>query len=161
MKKTILVLLLTVLALGAFGGGVVLAQGQQPPATGYGPGWMYQYMVEAMADVVGLPVDEFTARHAAGETFYQIALSKGFKAEEIPALMQTARTKALEAAVADGVITQEQAAWMQSHGFGRGGMRGFYGWNGVCPMYNGDPTTPGFVPGQGMRGGGGWLPGNR
>ncbi len=158
MKKIILTVTLVVLALGAFGVGVVAAQEGQPPVSGYGRGLLYEYMVKAMAEVVGLPVADFEARHTAGETFYQIALSQGFTAEEIPALMVTARTKALEAAVADGVISQEQAEWMKSHGFGRGGMgRGFDG-NGTCPMFTVQPgaqTAPGLVPGAGMWGRGG------
>ncbi len=51
-----------------------------------------------MAEAVGLTVEEFEARHDAGETFYQIALAEGFTAEEIPALMQEARAKGLDAA---------------------------------------------------------------
>jgi len=164
MKKIILVVTLVVLALGAVGVGVVAAQDGQPPVSGYGRGLLYEYMVKAMAEAVGLPVAEFEARHSAGETFYQIALSKGFTAEEIPALMLTARTKALEAAVADGVISEEQAEWMKSHGFGRGGRGMGFGGTGVCPMFNTQPgaqTTPGFVPGAGMWGRGGWQQGNR
>ena len=97
MKKTLLIVALTVLALGALGVGVVAAQGGQPPygqrsaVDGVGP--MHDYMEQAMADAVGLSLDEFEARHDAGETFYQIALAEGFSAEEIPALMQDARTK--------------------------------------------------------------------
>ena len=72
-------------------------------------------------------MDAFEARHDAGETFYQIALAEGFTAEEIPALMQAARANALDAAAKDGVISQEQADWMSSRGFGRGGMMGGYG----------------------------------
>jgi len=163
MKKTLLVVGLVVLALGALGVGVVAAQDGQPPygqrgvMDGVGP--MHEYMEQAMADALGLDLDEFEARHDAGETFYQIALDEGFTAEEIPALMQDARAKGLEAAAAAGVITQEQAEWMQSRGFGRGGMMGGYGGygNGTCPMYDGDEAPqgqfnqgPGF--GRGMMG---------
>ncbi|MBN1449772.1 MAG: hypothetical protein JW963_02060 [Anaerolineales bacterium] len=159
MKKTLLIVALVVLALGALGVGVVAAQGGQPPVGGYGPGMMWDgetgplhdYMVKAMADAVGLPVTEFESRHNAGETFYQIALAEGYSAEEIPALMQTARAEALDAAAADGVISQEQADWMKSRGFGRGGMRSGFR-NGGCPMYDGDEYPNGqFGPGM-MRG---------
>jgi len=162
MKKTLLVVGLVVLALGALGVGVVAAQDGQPPygqrgvMDGVGP--MHDYMEQAMADAVGLDLDEFEARHDAGETFYQIALDEGFTAEEIPALMQDARAKGLDAAATAGVITQEQAEWMQSRGFGRGGMMygGGYG-NGDCPMYDGDEYPsgqPGSGFGPGMMGGG-------
>lgn len=156
MKKTLLIVALVVLALGVLGVGVVAAQGGLPSysqrgvADGAGP--MHEYMEQAMADALGLSMDEFETRHDAGETFYQIALDEGFKAEEIPALMQAARAEALDAAAADGVISQEQADWMGSRGFGRGGMMGGKG-NGECPMYDGGEVPSGqFGPGM-MNGG--------
>jgi hypothetical protein len=162
MKKTLLIVALAVLALGALGVGVVAAQGGQPPygqrgvADGVGP--MHDYMEQAMADAVGLSLDEFEARHDAGETFYQIALAQGFSAEEIPALMQDARDAALKAAAEDGVISQDQADWMGSRGFGRGGMMGGYGGygygDGTCPMFDGDEVPYGGQFGPGMMGGG-------
>jgi len=160
MKKTLLIVATLVIAIGALGVGVVAAQEGQPPYgqrdVTDGTGLLYDYMQKAMAEAVGLSVTAFEARHDAGETFYQIALAEGFTAEEIPALMQAARTNALDAAVKDGVISQEQADWMGSRGFGRGGMHGFdsYG-NGACPMYE-DSQVPGagFNRG-GMRGWGG------
>jgi hypothetical protein len=160
MKKTLWIVLLVILALGALGVGVVAAQDGQPPygqrgvMDGAGP--MHDYMEGAMAEALGLEVDEFEARHDAGETFYQIALAQGFTAEEIPALMQEARAKGLDAAAAAGVITQEQAEWMGSRSFGRGGMMGGYGGYGTgeCPMYDGDevPYSGQFGPGM-MNGG--------
>ena len=98
-----------------------------------------------MAEAVGLTVEAFEAQHDAGETFYQIALAEDFTAEEIPALMQAARANALDAAAKDGVISQEQADWMNSRGHGG------YG-NGACPMYeDGQEPGAGFGPGM-MRG---------
>ena len=160
MKKTLWIVLLVILALGALGVGVVAAQDGQPPygqrgvADGVGP--MHDYMEQAMAEAVDLTVDEFEARHDAGETFYQIALAEGFSAEEIPALMQGARDTALDAAAKDGIISQEQADWMKSRGFGRGGMMGGYGGYGTgeCPMYDGDEVPYGGQFGPGMMGGG-------
>ena len=161
MKKTLLIVTLLVVALGALGVGVVAAQDGEPPYGGRGvadgTGTLHDYMEKAMADAVGLTVDAFEARHDAGETFYQIALAEGFTAEEIPALMQEARANALDAAAKDGVISQEQADWMGSRGFGRGGMMGGYGGygNGACPMYEeGQEPGAGFGRG-GMRGWGG------
>ena len=156
MKKTLLIVGLVVLALGALGVGTVLAQDGYPPFGGRGPadgsGAMHEYMEKAMADSVGLSLKDFEARHDAGETFYEIAQAEGFTAEEIPALMQDARAKALDAAAADGVITKEQADWMKSRGFGRGGMGGGgYGRgsnNGDCPMFDGD-EYPNRQPGTG------------
>jgi hypothetical protein len=160
MKKTLLIVALLVLAIAALGVGVAFAQAENPTFDGRGPGDgtgpLHEYMVKAMADAVRLSVTEFESRHDAGETFYQIALSEGYSAEEIPALMQTARGNALDAAAADGIITQEQADWMKSRGFGRGGMMGGYGGygNGTCPMYDGDEVPYGGQFGPGMMGGG-------
>ena len=158
MKKTLWIVLLVILALGALGIGTVAAQDGQPPygqrGVADGAGLLHDYMEKAMAEAVGLTVDAFEARHDAGETFYQIALAKGFTAEEIPALMQDAREKALNAAAADGVITQDQADWMNSRGFGRGGMMNGYGTGtGECPMFDGDEAPYGQF-GPGMMGGG-------
>ena len=159
MKKTLLIVTTLVIALGALGVGTVAAQEGEPPygqkrGVADGTGTLHDYMEKAMAEAVGLTVSAFEARHDAGETFYQIALAEGFTAEEIPALMQTARADALDAAAKDGVITQEQADWMGSRGQGRGGMMGGYG-NGACPMYEeGQEPGAGFGRG-GMRGQGG------
>jgi len=160
MNKRFLIAFLFAILAGLVFAGIALAQDGNPPFGGRGPGdgsgLMHEYMEQAMADAVGLNLEEFEARHDAGETFYQIALAEGFPAEEIPALMQTARTNGLEAAAADGVITQEQAEWMSSRGHGGmmyGGGYGGYG-NGECPMYDGDeaPYSSQFGPGM-MNGG--------
>ena len=151
MKKTLLIVTLLVVALGALGVGVVSAQEGTPPygsrGVADGTGTLHEYMEAAMADALGLSVEEFETRHA-DETFYQIALDKGFTAEEIVILMQDARADALDAAAKDGVISQEQADWMGSRGFGRGGMYGGYG-NEACPMFDGEGVAP-----QGQFGGG-------
>jgi hypothetical protein len=158
MKKIIVIAFLLAATIGLMVTGVALAQGETPPFGGRGPGdgsgLLHDYMEKAMADAVGLTLEEFAARHDAGETFYQIALSEGYTAEEIPALMQNARNAALDAAAADGVITQGQADWMKSRGFGRGGMMGGYAGygNGTCPMYGDGTGYQGFGPG--MMGGG-------
>jgi hypothetical protein len=152
MKKTILIVALVVLAVGALGVGAAFAQGATP-FTGNGPrvqngtGVLHTYMVTAFAEKLGLKVEDVNARLAAGETMYDIAIANGVKAEDFPALMVDVRTKALDAAVKDGVITQAQADWMKSRGFGRGGMMNGYGnGTGACPMNGGS-----FGP-QGGRG---------
>jgi len=159
MKKTILIVGLVVAALVVVGAGVAFAQGSAPYA-GYGPmmqngaGYLHTYMVTAFAGKLGLQVEDVNARLTAGETMYDIAIAEGVKAEDFPAWMIEVRSQALNAAVKDGVITQAQADWMSSHGFGRGGMgNGSVG----CPMQNG--TGTGYGPGMMNRygrGGFGW-----
>jgi hypothetical protein len=161
MKKTILIVGLVVVAVAVFGVGVAFAQ-DITPYTGHGPmmqnggGYLHTYMVAALADKLGLKVDDVNARITAGETMYDIAIADGVKAEDFPALMIEVRAQAVSAAVKDGVITQEQADWMNSHGMGRGG----YG-TGDCTMQNGTGTGygPGMMNGNGrgmMGGGNGW-----
>lgn len=81
---------------------------------------MHEYMEQALADALGISLDEFETRRGAGETAYEIALAEGFTADEIPTLLRDARTKAWEAAAKAGVITQEQLDWMKSRPNGTG-----------------------------------------
>lgn len=127
MKKTILIVVLVLAALVAVGVGVAFAQDDVPPYAGHGPmmngqGAMHTFMVIEFAKRLDLNVNDINTRLAAGESMYDIALSAGVTAEEFPAVMTEVRTAALDAAVAANVITQEQADWMKSHGFGQGGM---------------------------------------
>jgi hypothetical protein len=137
MKKTILIVGLVMAALIAVGVGVAFAQGPAPYTGGgfmqqNGTGYLHTYMVTAFAEKLGLKVEDVNARLTAGETMYDIAIADGVKAEEFPALMVEVRSQALTAAVKAGVITQTQADWMKSRGFGngngRGMMRGGFGW---------------------------------
>ncbi|RJP48653.1 MAG: hypothetical protein C4557_12755 [Anaerolineaceae bacterium] len=126
MKKTILIVALVAAALVIAGVGVVYAQDGTPPFGGRGmrdgQGPMHTFMVTEFAKKLNLNVNDINTRLAAGETMYDIALSAGVTAEEFPAIMQEVRANALDAAVKANVITQEQADWMKSRGFGRGGM---------------------------------------
>jgi hypothetical protein len=102
------------------------------------PGVMHDYMINAWADVLGLDSTALQARLDGGERMIDIALSQGYTFDEVRALMVEAKNAALEQAVADGIITPEQAEQMQqrmermsergSMGQGKGmhgGMRGF------------------------------------
>lgn len=165
MKKTMLIVGLVVLALGVLGVGAAFAQGPAPyagngPMVQNGTGVLHTYMVTAFAEKLGLKVEDLNARLTAGETMYDIAIADGVKAEDFSALMVDVRATAMNAAVKDGVITQEQADWMSSRGFGRGGMMNGNGSAG-CPMPNGTGTGygPGMMNngnGRGMGRGFGW-----
>ena len=147
-KKMVFGMVLVVAALAVSSVGVAFAQGPQAgvPA-GRGPlgqggveGPLHDYMINAMADALGIAPSDFEARHDAGQTAYQIALDLGISADKIPALLSGARAAALDKAVADGVITQQQADWMKSRGAGMG--------TGNCTG-NGQGMGPGA--GRGMR----------
>jgi hypothetical protein len=140
MKKLIAASIVVVVAIAAVGIGIAAAQSPQPPTPGGGQGFgrgfgpmhladgdgaegpMHEYMVNAMADALGITPADFEARHDAGETAYQMASNLGIPADSIPSLLRDARAKAMNAAAADGVISQEQAEWMKSRaarmGFG-------------------------------------------
>ena len=148
MKKIVVAFVLGLGALALLATGAAFAQTAQPPVPGNGNGYgfgngggpLHEYMDKAMAQALGISVDAFEARRAAGETAYQIALSQGISADKIPALLSQARTSGLDAAVAAGAITQAQADWMKSRGAGMG--------NGNC-------TGTGQQFGTGMMGRGG------
>lgn len=83
---------------------------------GYGTyGLMHQFMVNALAENLGLQPEELQSRIDAGESMWDIASAEGLTDEEITTVMQSAHEFAIEQAVADGVITQEQAEWMNDH----------------------------------------------
>lgn len=160
MKKTILIAALVVLALGVFGVGAVLAQDSTPPFSGHGPmmqngetGPLHTFMTIEFAKRLDLNVNDVNTRLAAGESMYEIAISAGVSADEFPAVMTEVRANALTAAVKADVITQEQADWMLSRGFGRGGRMNGAGYNGDCPMQDGDYNGLGTGYGRGMMNG--------
>ena len=131
---------------GGFGSGMMSYAGD----TEYGP--MHETMLTALSEVLGLSVEELETRHDAGETMWQIAESQGYSLEDFTALMFSARSAALDQAVADGLLTQEQADWMQSrweymqaNGYGPGSAMG------TGPCHGGS-----FENSRGGRGGDRW-----
>src|SRR5512142_3325366 len=128
MKKMVVVVSLVMVVLAVSVSGIVSAQSPQPPTPGtWGPmmgggagtgmeGPLHDYMVNAMAAALGITPADFESRRDAGKTAYQIALDLGISADKIPVLLADARAKAFDAAVAAGVLTQQQATWMKSRG---------------------------------------------
>jgi hypothetical protein len=118
MKKMMLATLLVVLALGVFTG-VAGAQSIQKNT-----GLLHDYMEKALAEKLGIPLATIETQFDAGKTLYQIALDNGIAQADVPALILEVRTNAINAALADGVITQTQADRMLKsggHGMGLGG----------------------------------------
>ena len=170
MKKftvTLMVVAVVVFALGAVG--VAYAQSAaQGAGTGTGSGWMggrgsrgsigagnmsvgdgilHDYMIAAFAEELNIPVADLGARLEQGETMAQIAVSTGLTIDEFRTLMVDARSQAIDQAVADGTLTQEQDDWMSQRGAGQMGKgRGMHGAgqgqfaNPDCPYY--DQTNP-------------------
>lgn len=124
---------------GRMGGRGAGMMGQAYAGTQDGP--MHDLMIEAWAGKLGLGVDELNERIADGETLYDIALSTGMTAEEFQAARVEIHAEVLEQAVAQGLITQEQADWMQSRGARMGGAGCAGGmrqgrWGNVAPQVN-------------------------
>jgi hypothetical protein len=109
-----------------------------------GMGWddehgpMHEAMIAVLAQAIDLTPEELQARHDAGETMWQIAESEGLSAEEIQELMLSAHDTALEDAVANGQLREDQAEWMDTH---------------MEQMWSGEYGNGGF---GGHCGGGGW-----
>lgn len=136
--------------------GSAYAQNPTPPAPGYGPGYgsgmmgggygygrgmmmrgvrnsgaygpMHDAMQNALAAGLDLTREELDARIAAGETPAQIAAAQGLSQEEFATIFANARKTAMDKAVADGYLTQQQADWMLTRMAGRG-------YAGNCPMH--------------------------
>lgn len=167
MKKVLLVVSVLALTAVIFGAGFAFAQflpvsAQALPAYydmgggmmmhggrgGYGP--LRDYVEQALAAKLGLTETQIEEQRAAGKSMYQIVLDAGTAEADIPALMEAVHKSALEKAVADGALTQEQAdamlARMQERGWGAGCPN-----DGVRPM-----DGSGFQRGNGMRDGGRW-----
>jgi hypothetical protein len=143
MKKTMFAVLIAMIALGVVTG-VASAQ-----TTQQGTGILHDYMVQALADKLGIPLATVEAQIDGGNTLYQIALDNGIAEADLPAFLLEVRTTAINAALADGVITQDLADRMlQSGGYGMGqGMRRGGMGSGVC-------TGTGIPVGLGMHRGG-------
>ncbi len=145
--------------------GARIAFAQTPePLQGFGPwyradghwrghGGMFgnhETMYSAVADTLGISVDELEAAHAEGKHLSELAEELGVDIEQVHAAMQAARAVAFEDAVANESITQEQVdkmtarhaemseriaagEWPAEHGrgWGRKGP-GFGGHSGDC-----------------------------
>jgi hypothetical protein len=113
-------------------------------------GILHEYMLKVFSDKLGIPAADIESRLDAGESMSQIAIAEGFTLEEFQAWMLDARSQAIDLAVADGTLTQEQADWMNSRGGmmfggtgrsqGRGMMGGRQGRFGGMMFGNSQPT---------------------
>ena len=121
---------------GRFGPGLMgrRGAGMKGRGAGFGPGLdggpIHEYMVPALAEALDLTPDELNQRIESGDTIRDIIGESDLSGEEIQTLMQDVFTKALDAAVADGAITQQQADLMNERGgrMGGGGKRPFGNW---------------------------------
>jgi hypothetical protein len=115
---------------GMMHGGGMMGRGKSGGMMGGGEGLLHEYMIQGWAEAFEMSVEDLEARIAEGDPMSVVAGEKGLTTEEFQALMVEVRSEAIQAALADGVITQEQADWMLSRPLmgraagGCGGMRG-------------------------------------
>ena len=103
-------------------------------------GGMHTLVWESLAEALGLTTDELNAELSSGKTLAQIAEEQGVSQEQLAASLETAVQAGLEQAVADGVLTQEQADAMLAH------MAGNYGWM-IAQMGSNMGAGAGYGPG--------------
>lgn len=125
MKRNILLALIAVLTVSLIAASAVFAQGNGLDRQASGTGasvnlevTLSNYMVPAMADILGMDEDVLSAKLASGETFTTIALSMGYTSEQLPDMMAIVRAAAIDLAFADGVLTVEQADFLFSNQHG-------------------------------------------
>jgi len=98
-----------------------------------------------LAKALGMTVEELQAAYSEGKSLSDLLSEKGLDAATVRENMQAAHKAALAQAVADGVITQEQADQLADRGFG---LRGF----------DGRGMMPGHPEFRGRGGPEGWRP---
>jgi len=140
MKRNILLALVAALTISLVATGIAFAQGRGPGGNGISTGTpinmevtLSDYMPQAIANVLGLNVEDVNAQIASGETLYTIALAQGYTVDQIPALMTSVRNEAIALASANGVITADQSSLLLNNQYG-GNTRG-YG-TGSASMYS-------------------------
>jgi uncharacterized protein YidB (DUF937 family) len=105
-------------------------------------------MQAIVADALGITVEDLVAAHANGQRLPDLVDELGLDMDTVQADIQAGREAAINQALADGTITQEQADWLLSHGgmMGNGPRgRGHHGQGqGNCP--NMTPPTNDTVP---------------
>ncbi len=84
------------------------AQGQGRGVESEQDGLLDDYMTAAMAEIFGLNIEEMDLRLKAEDSFITIALSQGFKIEDIGGMMDQVRSTAVEIAASEGVILGRQ-----------------------------------------------------
>ncbi len=158
MKKIIIAFTL-VGAISLLGFGMVMAQEVSPgtqagdcPNCPFGntdhP--LHEYMSEAMANALGITVEEFNAYREEGLTFFGIVSQLDIDPDSLSASMTQIRTEAIELAFAEGALTQEQYDFMMERsGFG-GRFGGGMGFGGGFGQHQGG--HPGRGAGQGGNG---------
>jgi hypothetical protein len=78
-------------------------------------GPMHKTFFGALAEGLGITGEDLEGRLQSGESLSEIAEAEGLSEEELASLLSDANEAALQAAVDQGLLTQEQADWMAEH----------------------------------------------
>lgn len=81
-------------------------------------GALEDYLHGSLAESFGISAEDLTARRTSGENLAEIALDLGLDLTKIRDMFSEARSEALDSAVGDGILTQEEADWLSSRGRG-------------------------------------------
>ena len=87
-------------------------------------GEFHDLFIAEMAEALNMDADSLNARLEDGERLFDIAAEAGYEGEDLAALMQDIHAKVTEEALAQGLITQEQADQMANRAAGPGGRGG-------------------------------------
>ena len=155
--------LVTVGVLALFTVGSVFAQAPTPPTPDapFGNAWGRVcsgagVVSEAISSLLGMTPEEIYAERSEGKTLSDLAEEKGITDQQLIDAMLAGRKEAVNQAVTDGRLTQEQADWMLKkmetlaplmieNPFGPGGMGGMrqggYGHRGGASHWD-TPAEP-------------------
>ncbi len=189
MKKILIsIAVVAVLFVGGLGIAMASAQAGNPPAADATPtlggmlrnGWgghggmmggfaaredrpLHDLMITAWAEKLNLTVDELTAQLDDGLKMVEVAAAQGVSGEDFTSAWVEVHTTVWDEAVAQGLITADQAQFMKD----RMQTRLDAGWvpgtpRTDCPMLNGGtPRAGGMGMSRGAHGGGMFGGGNR
>ncbi len=101
-------------------GGEVMGPGYSSRWGIAGEGQLHQDFLGALADGLGITVEDLTSRLEAGESLASIAEAEGLSESEWTELWGSAWATALDSAVESGSLTRAEADWMLQHMQGAG-----------------------------------------
>lgn len=179
LKKVLIIAATATLALVIFGAGFAFAQNSVASAAAF-PSWnaqggtfpggmmggrwadgdmmggyggygaMHNYVEQALAAKLNLTEAQIDEQEAVGKTFSQIALDNGVAEADLTAFFTEIHTAAFDKAVADGVLTREQADLMLQN-------MAANGFDQACPVNGAQPQDgSGYRHGRGGMMGGGY-----
>jgi len=134
--------------------GTVYAQDPTPPPSApqgrWGAAWGRichgaGVVSEAVTKLLGMTPDQIYAERSAGKTLADIAEDQGVSEQQMIDAIVAAQKEAIDQAVKDGRMTQDQADWMMARA------------EAIAPFMLSNPSGPRGGHGHGGRGGGhGW-----